>query len=265
MKNSNLTKAKKAKNDEFYTQLVNIEDELIHYRQHFKDKIIYCNCDTDKSNFVKYFRDNKDTLSIKKLYYTGMPDIDFRSDESIELLKKADIVVTNPPFSLFREYIAQLIKYDKKFLIIGSINAVIYKEIFPYIKDNKLWLGNTSPKKFVQPDGTIKNFGNILWFTNLEHNKRNDKLHLVCKYNPIDYPKYDNYDAINVDKVAEIPGDYDGIMGVPITFLNNYSPEQFEIIGSNRGIKQDKNGYYGRSSYISGKETFKRIFIKRKK
>jgi len=295
--NNNLAKAKKNKNDEFYTQLVDIENELKHYKNHFKDKTIYCNCDDPRvSNFFHYFSYNFENLGLKKLIttcyknqnmelfsqnnseraiyleYNGdkngdkVPnpteigikllkgDGDFRSPESIELLKQADIVVTNPPFSLFREYVAQLIDYEKQFVIIGNKNAITYKEIFKLIKDNKLWIGNTPmgvdmlfdvPKEFAQKlisnkkegssyrliNGVVKGRAQAVWFTNLDHDKRHEDLILYKTYNEAEYPKYDNYDAINVDKTSDIPIDYKGAMGVPITFLDKYNPEQFEILG----------------------------------
>lgn len=202
---------------------------------------------------------------------------DFRSSECIELLKEADIVVTNPPFSLFREYVAQLIEYDKKFIIIGHQNAITYKGIFPLIKDNKMWLGYgfkglashfRSPYKDIATASNHKEnmirVSGVVWFTNLDHNKRHEEMDLVCRYSPDLYPKYDNYDAIEVSTTANIPMDYKGVMGVPITFLDKYCPDQFEILGCNRGIEQDPNGIYGRSAYLNGKEVFKRIFIKLK-
>ena len=270
-KNKNLHQAKKAKNDEFYTQLKDIEKELKHYKNHFKDKIILCNCDDPTwSEFWRYFHLNFEFFGLKKLIsthysdtertykleYTGGNDTniedgiktdllqngDFRSDECIEILKQADIVVTNPPFSLFRKYVAQLMAYDKKFIIIGSQNAIKYKEFFPLLKDNKVWLGHTSPKEFLQPDDSIKKFGNISWFTNLDIIKCREKLILWQRYYDDNgdksadadtrYPKYVNYDAINVDRVADIPCDYNGVMGVPITFLDKFNPEQFEILGN---------------------------------
>ena len=273
-KNNNLHKAKTAKNDEFYTQLTDIEKELKHYKNHFKDKTIYCNCDNPQySNFWKYFHLNFNHFGLKKLIathyheveptykieYTGGNDNDievgvktplegngdFRSPECIALLQEADIVVTNPPFSLFREYVAQLIDYDKKFICIGSQNAITYKEFFPLLKNNQVWLGYTSPKEFLQPDDSIKKFGNISWFTNLDIIKRHEKLILWQRYYDDNgdksadadtrYPKYDNYDAINVDKVADIPVDYDGVMGVPITFMDKYNPEQFKIVSFRKG------------------------------
>lgn len=285
MKNENLHKAKVAKNDEFYTRLQDIENELRHYRNHFKGKVVYCNCDDAReSNFFKYFSLSFEFLGLKKLIATGYKENgkgvalvyegdkngnrnvddeeinvtelngngDFRSEECIEFLKEADIVVTNPPFSLFREYVAQLMQYGKKFLIIGNMNAITYKEIFPYIKNNELWAGygfnisyvyKTPYKneleanaKFVKSKGCNPEDGYVkvpavAWYTNLEHNKRNEELILYKHYNPTEYPKYDNYDAIEVSKVAEIPMDYEGVMGVPISFLDKYCPNQFRILG----------------------------------
>ena len=258
--NANLHKAKDAKNDEFYTQLTDVSKELMHYKQHFKDKIVLCNCDDPTwSAFWKYFHLNFSALGLKKLIsthydktqptykmeYTGGDDNDievgvktplegngdFRNQECLDLLDEADIVVTNPPFSLARLYIATLMEHDKPFLIIGDLNWITYKEVFPLLKDNKIWLGNCAVKEFIQPDGSIKKFGNKLWFTNLDHKKRHEKLVLWKNYTPEEYPTYDNYDAINVDKVSDIPCDYNGVMGVPITFLDKYNPEQFEIVG----------------------------------
>lgn len=320
--NNNLAKAKKNKNDEFYTQLVDIENELKHYKNHFKDKTVYCNCDDPRvSNFFHYFSYNFENLGLKKLIttcyknqdmelfsqnsseraiyleYNGnkngdkVPnpteigikllkgDGDFRSPESIELLKQADIVVTNPPFSLFREYVAQLVEYNKKFLIIGDQNAIAYKEIFKLIKENKIWLGvdNGGTKWFQVPnhyniktesrkktENGIQYFskGSIVWFTNLDHDKRHENLILYKTYNEAEYPKYDNYDAINVDKTADIPIDYQGAMGVPITFLDKYNPEQFEIIKSmaSTTIDESSAGY----PFINGVRKYARIVIKHK-
>ncbi len=287
-KNKNLQKAKSNKKDEFYTQLSDIENELRHYKEHFKDKVVYCNCDDPRiSNFFHYFSYNFEHLGLKKLIatcyknqsmdlfsqndceqaiyleYEGdkngnmLPDIeeigikklkedgDFRSRESIELLKQADIVVTNPPFSLFREYVSQLIEYDKKFVIIGHQNAIKYKEIFPLIRDNKLWLGfgfkggaghfiNEHYEDYAtatdRKEGMIRVSG-VHWFTNLDINKRHEDLILYKNYTSEEYPKYENFDAINVDKTKDIPIDYNGMMGVPITFMDKYNPKQFEIIG----------------------------------
>jgi hypothetical protein len=209
MKNNNLLKAKKEKNDEFYTQLVDIENELQHYEHHFKDKVVYLNCDAEWSNFYIYFKTNQERLGIKKIlrsnYDATLGVGDFRSDEAIELLKECDIVVSNPPFSLFREFIDVLMTYEKKFLIVGNMNAITYKETFKLIKENRIWLGISTPKEFIQPDTTIKKFGNICWFTNLEHKKRNEKLILWKEFNESEYLKYDNYWAWEVSKTAEIP------------------------------------------------------------
>jgi hypothetical protein len=324
--NINLRKASTAKKDEFYTQLSDIENELKHYKQHFKDKVVYCNCDDPRvSNFFHFFSYNFEKLGLKKLIttcyknqnadlfslnnseqaiyleYSGdknqnnIPDLeeigiiklkgdgDFRSNESIELLKQADIVVTNPPFSLFREYVAQLIEYDKKFIIVGHQNAISYKEIFKLIKENKMWLGNGfkgGAAHFINKhykdyaaagdhkEGMIRVSG-VTWFTNLDITKRHEDLILYKNYTPDEYPKYDHYDAINVDKTSDIPIDYKGAMGVPITFLNKYSPEQFEIIdGLNRysildGPTNETKGKY--LSQINGKPIYVRIVIKNKK
>ena len=317
MANTNLTAAKAAKMDEFYTQLTDIERELQHYWPHFRGKVVLCNCDDPyESNFFKYFALRFNQLGLKKLIctcYNGSPimgrelslfaldaegeekkvaykveisevsdvngdgaidlsDVeyliqndknilsslkgngDFRSKECIELLKQADIVVTNPPFSLFREYIAQLMKYDKKFLIIGNMNAIHYKEVFPLIKDNKVWTGYkafgggmnmiqaatsfdpTKTKSYTinERGEIIKNIMGCIWFTNLDHNKRHELLDLVCRYTPEEYPTYYNFDAIDVSSVSDIPCDYPGMMGVPDTFLDKFNPDQFEIIGLGR-------------------------------
>ncbi|EHK3373930.1 modification methylase [Campylobacter upsaliensis] len=366
--NTNLHDAKKNKKDEFYTQLSDIENELQHYKEHFKDKIVYCNCDDPlASNFFKYFLLNFKHLNLKGLMATCyksqnyrevsdenspkkayaimigknnkafkngggggnshlLDDIekileldlakqdnenlklfeknlsklqekifplkadepqeqtlfeitednelnnagDFRSKDCIELLKLADIVVTNPPFSLFREYVAQLVEYDKKFLIIGNKNAITYKETFSLIKENKIWLGITSANVFLKPNENRTGFiltkqvnGLTRWFSNLTHKKRNEILETIASYkkNPEQYPKYDNYDAINVDKTIEIPLDYDGIMGVPITFLDKHNPKQFEIIGIDRYVENNPN--YGKRFTICGIETYARILIRK--
>ena len=259
--NANLHKAKDAKNDEFYTQLTDVSKEMMHYKDHFKDKIVFCNCDDPtRSAFWKYFHLNFAELGLKKLIsthydreeatykmeYEGGDDNnieagvitplegngDFRNQECLDLLDEADIVVTNPPFSLFREYVAVLMEHDKKFLIIGNKNSLTYKEFFPLIKENRIWIGYESPSEFNTPNGLSKKVqGLCRWFTNLDITKRHEKLILWKTYNSEEYPKYDNYDAINVDKVTDIPVDYEGVMGVPITFLDKYNPEQFEIIG----------------------------------
>ena len=313
-RNKNMHKAKKAKNDEFYTQLSDIENELRHYRKHFKGKTVYCNCDDPNiSNFFKFFSLNFDKLGLKRLITTcykstdanlfsqkkakkgllidfqgasemyGVPspedmeitelkgDGDFRSHESIELLKQADIVVTNPPFSLFREYIDQLMEYDKKFLVVGNNNAIKYKEIFRYIKQARMWLGVNSNKTmtFELPDDYEKwseiingvKYGNvpaISWFTNMKHNKQNEELILYKRYNPRDYPKYDNLDAIEVSKVNEIPVDYNGLMGVPITFMSKYNSTQFELVGF-------RHGSDGKDLTINGRIPYTRLIIKHKR
>ena len=263
--NTNLHKANAAKNDEFFTQLTDIEKELLHYKAHFHNKIVFCNCDDPEySNFWKYFQLNFHYLGLKKLISThyeadkpsykmeivrqdkgaqmGIPDYvktplqengDFRSAECVEILKEADIIVTNPPFSLFREYLAQLMEYEKKFLIIGNKNAITYKEFFPFLKGDKLWIGYEQPSKFLDGKGVVTNQvqGLCRWFTNLDISKRHEELFLYKNYTPEEYPTYDNYDAINVNKVQDIPCDYFGVIGVPITFMDKYNPEQFEIVG----------------------------------
>ncbi len=241
--------------------------------------------DSEKAVYLEYAGEKNrgkvptpEQIGIQHLDENG----DFRSKECIELLKQADIVVTNPPFSLFREYVAQLVEYGKKFLILGNQNAIIYKEIFTLIRDNKMWLGvdnygnkwfgvkdhydiATESRKKIENGKKFFSMGSIVWFTNMDTAKRHQDLILFKKYNPAEYPKYDNYGAIEVSKTADIPMDYAGVMGVPVTFLDKYNPQQFEIIGSNRGIDQDPNGIYGRGSFLNGTETFKRLFIRNKK
>ena len=323
--NKALSAAGQAKKDEFYTQLVDIENELRHYKEHFKGKVVFCNCDDPyESNFFKYFAINFNHLGLKKLIctcYAGSPviytqlslfrdddkelrreesekkpykieithvddlngdgavdltdvelllrsvdgkptllngDGDFRSAECIELLKEADIVVTNPPFSLFREYMAQLVKYEKQFLIIGNVNAVTYKEVFPLFKENRLWLGasiHSGDREFRVPDSyplqaagyRIDDNGikyirvkGVRWFTNLDYSERHEDLVLYRSYTPDEYPHYANYDAVDVGKTADIPCDYFGTMGVPVTFMDKFNPDQFEIIGC-----ADYTGKYG--------------------
>jgi len=285
--NKILGRAKKAKEDEFYTRLEDIERELAHYKAHFGGKTVLCNCDDPRiSNFFHYFSYNFEVLGLKRLIttcyknqdmdlfsrnaaeraiwleYTGdkngnrIPDPDeigiryfrgdgdFRSEECIELLKQADIVVTNPPFSLFREYVSQLVKYNKKFLIIGNQNAITYKEIFPLMKENRLWIGYGFKRNcahFITSyedtatdadhrAGMIR-VPSVTWFTNLEIDKRHEELPLYARYSPDEYPAYENYDAIEVGMSAKIPCDYSGVMGVPLTFMYKYNPEQFEILG----------------------------------
>ena len=288
--NANLHKAKDAKNDEFYTQLTDVSKELMHYKQHFKDKTVLCNCDDPTlSAFWKYFHLNFSALGLKKLIsthydktqstykmeYTGGNDNDievgvktslegngdFRNQECLDILDEADIVVTNPPFSLFREYVAVLMEHEKKFLIIGSLNAVKYSECFPFIMNNQMWLGNNNVHNFMQPDGTVKKFGNINWYTNLDFAKRHEKIILWKEYNDKEYPKYETYDAIEVSKVTNIPVNYNGIMGVPISFMSKYNPEQFEIVGEfNHG---SDNIFDLAKPIINGKELYPRIAIRR--
>ena len=297
--NQNLTKAKAAKQDEFYTQLTDIEKELKHYTKHFMGKAVFCNCDDPKeSNFWKYFEDNFEFLGLRSLVSThyslqgpsykitrdskacvisSLEDNgDFRSEECVALLKQADIVVTNPPFSLFRDYVAQLVDHGKKFLIVGHQNAITYRECFKIIKENKMWLGfgfrggaahfiNKHYKDYASAsdhkDGMIRVSG-VQWFTNLDHDKRHEDLLLDKKYTPKEYPKYDNYDAINVDKTKDIPIDYEGVMGVPITFLDKFNPNQFEIIGQMVTTKVDEFNYG--YPYVKGKKIYARILIKRR-
>ena len=301
--NMNLHKAKSAKNDEFYTQLTDVAKELMHYKHHFKDKTVFCNCDDPTwSAFWKYFHLNFEALGLKKLIsthydrteptykmeYEGGDDNDievgvktplegngdFRNAECIELLKESDIVVTNPPFSLFREYVAQLMEYEKKFLIIGNQNALTYKEIFPLIKDSKCWWGaGDCVRWFLIPENTdmkykLNDYGEKIaegarsrWWTNLDHSKRHEKLILWKNYTLEEYPHYDNYDVINVDKVDKIPVDYDGVMGVPITFLDKYNPEQFEILGIANSARWIDYECY---TLIDGKKIYNRLIIRKK-
>ena len=273
-RNSALGAAKVAKNDEFYTRREDIEAELSHYAEHFRDKVVYCNCDDPaESEFWKFFQRNFTSWGLKRLIathyetneqnYSYMIEMkpgdpwdkkpeeiplpcngDFRSAACIELLKQADIIVTNPPFSLFREYVAQLMEYGKKFLIIGNKNSITYKEFFPLLKDDFVWIGYSSPTEFMLPGGTTTKKVNGLcrWFTNLDIPKRHDPIDLRGNYyDPERYPKYDNYNAINVGRVDDIPCDYDGVMGVPITFMDKYCPDQFEIIGLSIGTLFDGN------------------------
>jgi len=320
--NTNLRKANKAKNDEFYTQLSDIEKEVWHYKEHFKNKVIFCNCDDpEESNFYFYFAQNFEFLGLKKLISTHfeaekpsykleiVADInhdekinkldtiktpltqngDFRSPECIEILKEADIIVTNPPFSLFRDYVAQLMEYKKKFLIIGNLNAITYKEIFALIKENKtrpwasldgrnIWfrIPDDYEKYHKIENGTKYAFvASTIWFTNLDYKKRHEDiiLYKTYKWNEKDYPKYDNYEAINVDKTKDIPCDYKGTMWVPITFLLKHNPSQFEIVWrADANIANENNKYHisgfsdkGWAPLVWGKFVYKRILIKNKK
>ena len=281
MANANLYKARNAKNDEFYTQLEDVSKELKHYKAYFKDKIVFCNCDATWSAFWKYFHLNFAELGLKKLIsthydkteptykieYTGGDDNDievgiktplegngdFRNKECLEILDEVDIVCTNPPFSLFREYVAALVEHKKKFLIIGNTNAITYKDFFPLLKNNEVWIGHTHPSEFDTPNGVTKNLeGLCCWFTNLGIAKRNEKLVLRKKYDPEEYPTYDNYNAINVNKVADIPVDYEGVMGVPISIMEKYNPDQFEIID----LLKPKD------RVVNGKRKYQRILIR---
>lgn len=331
MANKDLKEAKASKNDEFYTQLKDIELELRNYREYFSGKIVLCNCDDPyESNFFKYFALNFNSLGLKKLIsicYNGSPisgnelpldfgietkpaykieitevkdengdgavdlsDVeillknnknvytqlkgngDFRSEESIELLKEADIVVTNPPFSLFREYVSQLDKFDKKFIIMGNTNALTYKEVFKLFQQDRIRTGNTNfnvgmfffvPDKFekfhkIENGRKMVRVSTSCWFTNLPVKKHQEDIIPYKHYTPEEYPKYDNYDAINVNSFKEIPMDYDGVMGVPITFLDKYNPEQFEIIKFRKGNDE-------KDLAINGKCPYFRILIRRKK
>jgi len=337
MSNSNLTQAKQAKNDEFYTMFRDIEAECVNYTQGesklviqdgvelyrkdsiFKDKVVYCNCDNYlESEFFNFFAMRLHFWGIKKLIAThfnsegkvvkavftpeNMPkeiynfeskeailkcaDItvlegngDFRSEECVEILKQADIVVTNPPFSLFREFVALMEEHNKKYLILGTVNAITYKEVFKLIKSNKLWLGvhaNVTMEfklanhyeKFSRVDEEGNKYGKvsaITWFTNLNHSKRNEEIMLYCKYNgnfATKYDKYDNYDAIEIPKTAYIPEDYEGVMGVPITFLTKYNPEQFEILGIANSARWID---YECFTIVDGVKIYNRILIKNRK
>lgn len=296
-RNSNLSKAKSAKNDEFYTQMTDIEKELRHYKEHFKNKIIFCNCDDPEwSNFWRYFELNFDHLGLKKLISTHFDrekpsyklelyrDIDgslktlktslkqngdFRSEECVEMLKECDVVVTNPPFSLFREYVGLLMEYGKKFVILGNMNAITYKEIFPLIKDNKIWPGygfnktmefevpeNYKAKRIAENGKRYTKVPAITWYTNLDIKKRHEPLILYREYHghEDEYPHYDNYDAINVDKTKDIPMDYIDVMGVPISFLDKFCPEQFEIVGLLQSSTDEQAGIKNLRYYDNFKE-----------
>ena len=315
--NSNLRTAKRVKNDEFYTRYDDIEAEIMKYRKQFRDKVVYLPCDDPaekKSEFWSFFVNNFDAFGLKKLIAThydengkaykiwidgdtsndGFVDDgdaiqedlqgngDFQSPECIAIMKECDIVCTNPPFSLFRSFVDTILKTNKQFLIIGNQNAFTYKEIFKLIKENKIWTGYNMVKQFNQPDGSIKKFGNVCWFTNMRTSKREEEFVFTRKYNAIDYPKSDNYNAIEVNRLVNIPGDYYEPMGVPITFLDKYNPNQFEIIGGFNGYKEcdlenglicgdetsyiDKNGKtkYWRGPTLNKRPTYFRVIIRRK-
>lgn len=301
-KNQNLHKAKKGKKDEFYTQLIDIQHEIDRYEPYLNNKIIYCNSDSPESQFVHYFKENFHRLKLKKLIATSfnpngqgilleydgkrlltqnlIENGDFRSQECITILKQADIIITNPPFSLFREFVNILVEYNKHFIIIGHQTAITYKNIFKLIKDNKLWLGygftgniayfiNYEYENYstsTQKEQHLIPVSGVKWFTNLPVKKLHKTLTLTKTYNPIDYPHYDNYDAINVNKTKDIPKDYTGLMGVPLTFMDKYNPNQFEIIDAlNRysvlqGKTEETKGKY--LQQVNGKPLFSRIIIK---
>lgn len=308
--NADLNKARVGKNDEFYTQLSDIECEMVYYKDYFKDKVVYCNCDNPiMSNFWRYFHWHFEELGLKELLsthydtvdktylmsYSGGNDSnelegnikelegngDFRNEECIEILKMADIVATNPPFSLFREFLAQLIEYGKKFIILGNMNALTYKEVFPLFRDNKVWYGpsiSSGDRKFTVPDDYELNAAGcgidgdgkkyirvkgVRWFTNIDHTKRHEPLKLLAQFCVTTYQKYDGYDAIEVSRVADIPCDYFGEIGVPITFMDKYCAEQFEIIGLDR-YTVPKEYLVGGRVAIKGKPCYARILIKRK-
>lgn len=286
MLNNNLTlrEALIAKNDEYYTFLPDIEKELAHYSAFLKGKIVYCNCDDpEKSNFVKYFIDNFSKLSLKELIatsyeenghgkllkYNGVDKVlleldgdgDFASEECIKLLKESDVVITNPPFSLFRPYFALLTKYDKKFLVIGNMNIITFKEIFPYFKENKVWLGTTRAYSFLKPNGEIQKSVNTCWYTNIKGDVENKSLKLTKTFVPENYPKYDNFDAIDCRKIVDIPMDYDDLIGVPVSLMCHHYQDQFELVGIvNHG---SDNEYDFCRPKIGGKEVFKRLIIRR--
>ena len=311
--NKDFQQAMRNKKDEFYTQLTDIEKEMKHYKDFFRGKIVFCNCDDPEySNFWRFFQLNFYEFGLKKLISThyeadkpsyrmdivstdnggqcGIPDYvktplkqngDFRSPECIEILKEADVVITNPPFSLFREYVAQLMEYDKKFIILGNQNALTYKEIFPLFRDNKIWYGvsiHSHGRDFRVPDdyplqayeyrtdaegNKFINVKGVRWITNVDYDARYEDLILYKRYSPEEYPKYDNFDAIEVSKTAEIPADYYGLMGVPISFIDKYNPNQFEIIGLDR-YTVPKEYLVGGRVAINGKPRYARIIIRRK-
>lgn len=311
--NHSLQKAKAVKQDEFYTQLCDIKKEIQYYVSHFKGKIVLCNCDDPtSSNFAHFFLQEFKALGLKKLIvtcYTGLrgkkgikltfdgdkPRVsslkgngDFRNEECLQLLKQADLITTNPPFSLFREYVSQLDKFQKKFLIIGNHNFITYLSVFNLIKNGKAWMGISHPLSFIVPDEyenrsvrswrdengiNWRSLGNACWLTNLDHKKRHDDLILSENFNPEKYPTYDNYKAIEVSRYKDIPKDYFGVMGVPITFLEHHNPQQFEIVGSDYNVREGllpgliREGWEGKldRGYVAGKRKFSRIFIRRQK
>ena len=289
-KNQNLHRAKGIKNDEFYTRLEDIEKELANYRQHFENKTVYCNCDDEtKSQFWVYFHTSFTELKLKKLIathfdktaftekaeYTGGNDADvtvcvrsplhshgdFRSPQCVAIMKEADIVVSNAPFSLFQTWIHKMFQYNKLFLGIGPKNALTYSNVFPKIQENQMWLGCNDVTAFVDPKGQTHKFGNIGWFTNLEHAKRHEPLTLTKSYVAVNFHTYANYDAINVDSVADIPTDYDGKVGVPLSFLDKYNPDQFRIVKFRKG-DDNKDLYYKDETGVV--QPYFRILIQKK-
>lgn len=284
--NERLRRARDARDDEFYTQYSDIERELKYYESKFVGKRIYCNCDNPlESAFFRYFHLNFNRLGILSLTathfvengqgvcakYTGECDRDvrvylseplkgggdFRSDECRELLKSSDIVVTNPPFSLAREFIETLTTEGKSFLIVGALPWLGYSQIFPLIRDNKVWTGVNDITEFIRPDGTFRHIGFGIWLTNLDNERRHKRLELKAQFSSEVYPKYSNFDAINVDRVADIPKDYFGVMGLPLPFLKQYNPEQFEIVGFRKGND-------GKDLRVGEQELFSRVLIRRK-
>lgn len=296
--NDNLHNALKAKNDEFFTFYEDIEKECVNYISHFKGKTIYLNCDSEKSQFWKYFFNNFTNFELKELVATYLDKEntsyklwsndginihrtpltgvgDFSSEECREILEMADIVITNPPFSRFREMVTLILNYEKQFLLIGNENTFASTEIFPLIKDNLIWTGFNKVRQFLQPDGSTKDFGNICWFTNLTINKEIPLIPLTAKYSKENYPFYDNFEAINVDRVDLIPCDYDGVMGIPVSYLNKYNPKQFEIVGLAAGnTKTNKLNFdvpytpheldRGGCGVVKGVRKYSRVFVKRK-
>lgn len=303
--NANLHKAKDAKNDEFYTLYENIEKELQHYTEHFNNKVVYCNCDDPKqSNFWKYFKDNFNKLGLKSLvstYYTGFTgDVayktvyngcnelgiplqgngDFQSDECIEILQQSDIVVTNPPFSLFREYITTLVGYEKNFLIVGNLNSITYREIMPLIKTQFVRVGKnaghywfrvpdwyeekTTDFKIDENGQKWRRMGNVCWFTNMGISAHHERLVLHATYSPENYRNCMNMDAIFVKSVSEIPCDYDGMMAVPITILTKFNSEQFELLGFDKDLTNDHGRVRTLQSDGSEKIEYARLIIRQK-
>ena len=278
---AHLNQAKQRKHDEYYTRMVDIENELRYYQHHFEGKVVYCNCDKDSSNFVKYFRSISSSLGRDHILLRS--SLNFLSAQSIRWLKQSDVVVTNPPFSLFREYVAQLIEHDKKFLILGNPNAISYKSIFPLLKENKMWVGVKRlgsdilfeiPEKYQQElvkaekvhsyrvvDGEILGRAQAAWFTNLENYQSKPKLKLTKLYDPSIYPFFDNINAINVNKVKDIPADYSGAMGVPLAFMQDYDPEQFRLLDFPDGKVSPSQVDF----YIGGKKIYNRVLIERAK